>query len=99
MENHDHLERPATSQHPFQRPQVASAHDQLDNDTHHRAVTEDQPTPGTEGHPASGTTSAQCCDDPQEKDSTASMDLMQTMIRASQGDADAQVALGDRYKK
>ncbi|KAK3820646.1 MAG: hypothetical protein J3R72DRAFT_529177 [Linnemannia gamsii] len=70
---------------------VTSAPDQKEGDGGHPALTESQPT--------AGTTNAQKCDSPQENGHATPMDLMQTMIRASQGDADAQVALGDRYKK
>ncbi|KAG0365484.1 hypothetical protein BGX24_004132 [Mortierella sp. AD032] len=92
MENYNHIERPTTSQLAFQGPQVISALDQEEGDGGHRTLL-------SESQHMSGTTSTQRCDSPQENNTATSMDLMQTMIRASQGDADAQVTLGDRYKR
>lgn len=37
-------------------------------------------------------------DDPQDETAAKNMTLMQTMVRANQGDVHAQVALGDRYR-
>ncbi|KAG0372071.1 hypothetical protein BGX24_000787 [Mortierella sp. AD032] len=91
MENYNHVDISVTSQLSFQGSQVISACDQQEGSSGHRTSTESQPT--------TGTTNVQRREGPQENGAATSMDLMQTMIRAGQGNTNAQVALGDRYRK
>ncbi|KAF9901214.1 hypothetical protein EC991_006413 [Linnemannia zychae] len=91
MQNYNHIELPAASHSTSQVPQAISSRDQHDGGRGNNASIKNQP--------ASGTTSSQRRDGPQDCGTATSMGLMQTMISASQGDINAQVALGDRYRK
>ncbi|KAF9900244.1 hypothetical protein EC991_007697 [Linnemannia zychae] len=90
MQNYNHIERPATLPCTLRAPQAI-----VELDKHEGASRNND---ATKNKPASWTASTQRRDDLQNRDAAPFEDLMQTMISASQGNADAQFTLGNRYR-
>jgi TPR repeat protein len=90
MENYNYMERPVTPQPTAQGFQANTTRDQQE--------TNDQSPSPTQSQPIEGATNTQRSYAPQDPSITTSMNLMQTMVSANQGNADAQFALGDRYR-
>ncbi|KAF9900241.1 hypothetical protein EC991_007694 [Linnemannia zychae] len=91
MQNYNHMEPPATLQSSSRPSQAIPARDQHGSGIRISASTKSQPNRGT--------TITRKHDAPQDLGTATSMSLMQVMISASQGNADAQLALGNRYRE
>ncbi|KAF9112730.1 hypothetical protein BGX30_007211, partial [Mortierella sp. GBA39] len=85
MQNYNHMDVPASISHRRGPQTVHGEH--KDDSSNAPAEKGQQPEANTKN-----------LLNPQDYDAAADMGLMQTMINANYGDAQAQVALGDRYK-
>ncbi|KAF9147285.1 hypothetical protein BG015_011102 [Linnemannia schmuckeri] len=69
----------------------AQANERCTQDNNHRGAIDTPPSEAT-------STTTKQLDDPQDNITTTDMSLIQTMVNANHGDANAMVTLGDRYK-